>query len=83
MAGSIREEGTQRECKENRRHGMHSRSYGRRRSDKKKKYRLKQVKVFKYIGSMISENGGYEEEVRHRVGAAWDSGKKCQEYYET
>ena len=33
----------------------------------KKKYKLKQV----YLGSMISENGGYEEEVRHRVGAGW------------
>ena len=34
-----------------------------------KKDRLKQVDTFKYLGSVISENGGCEEEVRHRVGA--------------
>ena len=37
----------------------------------KKKDRLKQVKIFKCLGSMISENGGCEEEVRHRVRAGW------------
>ena len=45
----------------------------------KKKDRLKQVETFKYLGSMISENGGNEEEVRHRVGAGWGTGRKCQE----
>ena len=30
---------------------------------------LKQVETFKYLGSMISENGGCEEEVRYLVGA--------------
>ena len=41
-------------------------------SDKKKR-RLKKLKhnTFKYPGSTISENDGCEEEVRHRVGAAW------------
>ena len=36
-------------------------------------------KSFKYLGSVISENGGCEEEARHRVGAGWGSGEKCQE----
>ena len=27
----------------------------------------------------ISENGGSEEEVRHREGAGWGNGEKCQE----
>ena len=36
-----------------------------------KKDRLKQVETFKCLGSMVSENGGCEEEVRHRVGAGW------------
>ena len=32
---------------------------------------LKDVVNFKYLGSMISENSGCKEEVRHRVGAGW------------
>ena len=36
----------------------------------KKKYKLKQVETFKYLGSMINKNDGYYEEVIHRVGAA-------------
>ena len=43
-------------------------------SDKKKDI-LTQVETFKYLGS-ISENGGCEEEVRHRVGAGW--GKRLE-----
>ena len=35
----------------------------------KKKYRLKQVETFTYLCSMISESGGCEGEMRHRVGA--------------
>ena len=35
----------------------------------KKKDRLKEVETIKYLGSMTSENGGCEEEVRHRLGA--------------
>ena len=41
--------------------------------------RLKQVETFKYPGSMISENDGCEEEVRHGVGAGWGSGETCRE----
>ena len=35
----------------------------------KKKHRLKPVKTFKC--SMISENGGCDEKVRHRITAGW------------
>ena len=37
----------------------------------KRKDKLKQVETFKYLGSIISETGGCEEEARHRVGAGW------------
>ena len=45
--------------------------------------RPEQVETFRYLGSTISENGGCESEVRHRLGAGWGSGEKCQEYYAT
>ena len=40
-------------------------------TDDKKKDRLKQFETIKYLGSMISDNGGCLEEVRHRVGTGW------------
>ena len=44
----------------------------------KRKDTLKQVETFKHIASLISENGGCEEEVRYRVGAGWGSGETFQ-----
>ena len=40
--------------------------------------------LFKYLGSAIGENGGCEEEARHRVGVAselvdGEGGERCQE----
>lgn len=32
---------------------------------------LKQVKTFKYLGSTVNANGGCEEDVKHRIKAAW------------
>ena len=37
----------------------------------KRKGRLTQIETFKYLRSMISGNGGCEEEVRHFVGPRW------------
>ena len=41
-----------------------------------KNHGLKQVETFNYLGSMISENGGCEEEVRHWMGKV---ARRCQE----
>ena len=61
IAGSYREEGTQSKCK-NRSHVCTR--YVRAEADisDKKKRNLKQVETFEYLCSLISENGGGEEE---------------------
>ena len=37
---------------------------------------LKRVKEFKYLGSTISEDGGLDAEITHRIKAGWKNWKK-------
>ena len=36
---------------------------------------LKQVQTFKYLGSVVNATGGCEEDVKHRITAAWQKWK--------
>ena len=38
--------------------------------------KVKRAKNFKYLGSTVSSNGRYEEEVKRRIQAGWMSWKK-------
>ena len=42
---------------------------------------LKHIENFKYLSSMISENGGSEEEVRHRVRAGCMGKERSYTYH--
>ena len=37
---------------------------------------LKRVEEFKYLGSTISEDGGLDTEITHRIKAGWKNWKK-------
>jgi len=37
---------------------------------------LKQVETFKYLGSVVNAKGGCEEDVKHRIKAAWQKWKE-------
>ena len=36
---------------------------------------MKQVESFRYLGSMVNATGGCEEDVKHRIKAAWQKWK--------
>ena len=39
---------------------------------------LKQVETFRYLGSIVNAKGGCEEDVKHRIKAAWQKWKELE-----
>ena len=71
MAGGFRGERAENECGENRNDGLHDRRKRGSRVIRWREHKVKQIKKFKYHGSIMNENGGCQEDDKARIKAAW------------
>jgi len=40
-----------------------------------------EVDSFKYLGSVLQNNGGFDEDIMHRIKCGWISGEMYQVFY--